>query len=270
MAYSAASTYSAQFNETGTLGVYGVVFAANDSKGNSNESQAGSFSIVDTGGGNPVGPGPQQPETTQEPTTRTQTTTTHTTTRQSSTTTVRTSTTAQATTSVATTTSVKTTDSVATTEATPTREKMPPATDSNIIDARKSGSGGQSDPCANGVLDAQEDGVDCGGPCPPCATAQISLELKSLRYLNPGEKFTLEVKVKAEDAPSQRLTLRLSASEGFEVTPSAVVDTSPVQEGQDRTITWQIQAPAELGDEEGILTVSVSDKTGEKHNCRIP
>jgi len=68
--------------------------------------------------------------------------------------------------------------------------------------------------CSDGIQNQGEDWIDCGGPCRPCPTPDVELDVESPPEVERGEPFRMTVRLRPNQSGSYRLDLRLP--EGFE------------------------------------------------------
>ena len=120
---------------------------------------------------------------------------------------------------------------------------------------------GRQPACSDGIRNQGETGVDCGGPCPPCKSFNVTLDLRSRSSVEPGEFFTLAVTV-AADARVRGLNVSIQAPEGFFIGPaqSAIVD---LDDRAEKVVSWNVSVSDRLRGGSYDLSVTVSDSRGE-------
>jgi outer membrane protein assembly factor BamB len=228
-------------NDTGGLIARSGEFYVNIATSTTTTTSSSTSTTVDDGGG-----GPRRTTTTQP---------------------------APSTTVTSTTASSTVTTSVSTTVSTaPTSSTNPPTTSSTPTTSLRredsgrpqgSGSGGPAASCRDGLMGGVEEGVDCGGPCPPCAAFNVTLDLDSRHYVEPGERFEVKATLSSQ-TDVLGLGVSLSAPEGFSVSPGGLRVVN-LFDGAG-AVYWEVEATDDVADGRYSLTVGVADRAGAQRS----
>jgi hypothetical protein len=115
--------------------------------------------------------------------------------------------------------------------------------------------------CSDGTRNQGETGVDCGGLCPPCRVLNLTFQLSSRSFVEPGETFRVEAHLAANKQASG-VNVSIQLPKEFTAYPRGVM-TLGFDESSPQTVWWNIQVPSNASERLYTFIFRVVDQDGK-------